>query len=833
MNETINTTRDRADRIHNLFVNCDIIEAYHSFIDYISEALVIHDKGKIFDVNKTAENILGYPKEQLIDKDLSFLVEDQFDKELVEKSIKSNHIVSYTISYVTKSKAFKTLQIRSFPTRGLAKPMRIALLSDITEEVETKQCLVNSTKELRKTQFFAAKNEKKFNTIFSLSYNAYLIHKNGIVLEVNKKFTELYGYTKEEAAGMDVKQFQVHLDNRAQKRIKFNIDNKLPGTYIDKQRRKDGSIFDAEVSAITETINNEEIRLVTIRDITNIIETQRELADKNNELERRNHDLEMLREQVISSNYNFYKYIQSNQVDLKSEDLQDIITQGEWHYNPHTEQFFWNNDIKNTSSGGEGSYCSYSHFIDRINPEDRIDFEQALQHSLSTYDIFKVEFRIINALGEERYIVAQGILKEHNDAKVLIGTSVDITYRKKVEDRLKQQRDHFLKLNEELIISRKKAEDSEKLKTAFFSNMSHEIRTPMNGILGFSNLLMEKDLQEEERVEYAKIIADSGKRLLNIVNDILDISKLESDTVKIVKGETNINEVINTLHRLYSENEKVKENQILLSVHTPLPDIDSVILTDYNRLNQILTNLLSNAFKFTEKGKITFGYRLTDRYVRFFVEDSGIGIPEDMKDVIFEPFRQVEGNLVRAHGGTGLGLSISKKLTNLLGGEMKLESDEGRGTRFIFTLPYTPIRKNDDRILKTPVAQKTLKENIKEITLLIAEDDDVNFIFYNSFLGKRMNVIRAKNGKEAIAIVSEKIHIDVILMDVKMPEMSGYEAMREIRRINHEIPIIVQTAYAMNEDRQKAFDHGADDYISKPINRKDLIAKIKALCVCE
>ena len=283
---------------------------------------------------------------------------------------------------------------------------------------------------------------------------------------------------------------------------------------------------------------------------------------------------------------------------------------------------------------------------------------------------------------------------------------------------------------------------------------------------------------------------------------------------------------------LFSQEKKVQEGELKFTLHKPLNNNESIIYTDHNRLNQIITNLLSNAMKFTEKGHIHFGYRIAGDALNFYVEDSGIGVPEEMTEKIFEPFRQVEGHLVKEHGGTGLGLAISRKLTQLLGGEMTLESEEGKGSKFNFTLPYNRTKTKPIEVAPQ-ISQKALRESIQDICLLIAEDDEINFLFYKSFLGNRLTLLRAKNGQEAVDMVKSNPEIDAVLMDIKMPVMNGIEAIKIIKSFMPKLPIIAQTAYAMPEDKKMVFDAGGDDYISKPINRRHLLEKIKNYCVAK
>lgn len=820
-------------RFQSLIADSNIEAAYRTLFNFTSEAIFIHKNGVIKDINETAEKMFGYSREELIEKHVSKIIPVEESKPTINKYSTSQELESYLAKGQTKDGNIVSVEIRSIPINGLKENYRLAAVKNITEEKNAKFAINSTTKKLVKIKEEAFQQARKYETLFNISFNAYLIHQDGKIIEMNDRFAEIYGYTKEEAQHINI--YKDIFPNEEDLKKYFEvIKGKKRSYYIGKQKKKDGTLFEAEIIAESIELYGKKVRFVTIKDVTKSVESKRSLKEKNQELKERNRELEIIRQELISSRNSFTDFVQENKLNLTDNDIDKIIVYGRWQYDFQKAVFIWDQETKKLLGNDKAKdVWTFEEFIEKVHPDNR----EALTHEYYNPDkknkLIKHEFRFTGTDGKERYVVAQGVANynEENKRRDVYGTVLDITDRKQIEDRLKRQKDHYLKLNEDLIISRKKAEDSEKLKTAFFSNMSHEIRTPMNGILGFSNLLLEPNLSDNDRLEYAQIIADSGKRLLNIVNDILDISKLESDTVKIAKAETNINYLLKTLYSLFSQEKKIHDNEISLHLHASLSDKDSIIYTDQNRLNQILTNLLSNAFKFTEKGKISFGYHVAGSALNFYVEDSGIGIPHDMKGVIFEPFRQVEGKLVREYGGTGLGLSISKKLTNLLGGKMSLESEENKGSRFEFTLPFNRPRVKLPSKIKSKQTQNSIKYNIKDICLLIAEDDEVNFLFYKSFLGSRLKLIRAKDGQEAINIAKHDSSIDIILMDVKMPQISGYEAMREIRKFKPDIPIIVQTAYAMPDDKQKALDNGADDYISKPINRQHLLEKIKKLCI--
>ncbi len=410
----------------------------------------------------------------------------------------------------------------------------------------------------------------------------------------------------------------------------------------------------------------------------------------------------------------------------------------------------------------------------------------------------------------------------------------DITQKKRAEEEIKAKNEEYLALNEELRESfehiseinteleeaKEKAEESDRLKSAFLANMSHEIRTPMNGIIGFSEMLMDQGLSDERKAHYAKIVIDSSQQLLTIVNDILDISLIETDDLKLKYEDVSVNQLIEDLYEFY----KIKKPNLLFTYSLTLPEEDSVIRTDITRLKQVLTNLLNNAFKFTNQGSIKFGYQLSDDKMQFFVEDSGIGITETHLSKIFERFRQEDLDLTREYGGTGLGLTISKQLVNLLGGDIWVESVKGKGSTFFFTLPYKVVKKKEKEKI---IAKDNITFN-QDLTILVAEDEDINFLYVEEILKRvELNIIRALNGQEAIDICKENDAINLILMDIKMPVMNGYDATRRIKEFKPDLPIIALTAYAMENDRKKAMDAGCDEHVSKPIDLNILLPIIE------
>jgi signal transduction histidine kinase len=394
--------------------------------------------------------------------------------------------------------------------------------------------------------------------------------------------------------------------------------------------------------------------------------------------------------------------------------------------------------------------------------------------------------------------------------------------------------DSLMENNIELEKAKKRAEESDRLKSAFLANMSHEIRTPMNGILGFADLLKEPELTGEQQQKYIGIIQKSGIRMLNIINDIIDISKIEAGQMKVEMNASNINDQIEYIYTFFKP--EVEARGIKFSFKNSLPAKETMIFTDREKVYAILTNLVKNAIKFTEKGSIEFGYEIVETNkalaqeqakqalsLQFFVKDTGIGIPNDRQQAIFERFIQADINDTMARQGAGLGLAITKSYIEMLGGNIWVESEVDKGSAFYFTLPFKtePIENYLVSALDSTYESEVQdNSNVSELKILIAEDDETSEILITEIIevfGKE--IIRVRTGLEAIEACRKNPDIDLILMDIQMPEMGGFEATQKIRDFNKEVVIIAQTAYALAGDREKAIEAGCDDYISKPLNK--------------
>jgi PAS domain S-box-containing protein len=452
-------------------------------------------------------------------------------------------------------------------------------------------------------------------------------------------------------------------------------------------------------------------------------------------------------------------------------------------------------------------------------------------------ELQRYEKRYISKSGDVIWaeVCIQPLKAKDGSIIAVIGTINNITERKKAELLLQEQNttleaqyEQYMILNEKLRQTNydletaiKKAEESDRLKTAFLQNMSHEIRTPLNGIIGFSNLLAEEDISREEIIEYTGIIRNSGKRLLEIVNNILDISKIETGQLEVFRKNFSINELFANLHSFFMP--MVNAQGLSLTYQTGLDDEHCIVNTDEAKLNQILVNLINNAIKFTSKGSIHYTYEIKDNYIHFSVKDTGIGIDEEHLERIFERFTQIDASQNRGFEGAGLGLAICKGLIELLGGEIWIESIVDSGTTFFFTIPYSA-----PHYIHIPQSDTAIDTHSSASTKILIVEDDVPSLQYLSKIltDNSYSFLSAGNGEQALELIRSDNNINLVLMDIRMPVMDGIEATKEIKRIRPDIPIIAQTAFAFSEERSEILEIGCDDYISKPINKKEMLTKI-------
>lgn len=434
------------------------------------------------------------------------------------------------------------------------------------------------------------------------------------------------------------------------------------------------------------------------------------------------------------------------------------------------------------------------------------DMQEPLKQGLKGYD---GETVLIRKSGET-FPALLTIHPLNNSEGELIGTlgvSIDISKQKEVE--------------QELIMAKNKAEENDKLKSAFLANMSHEIRTPMNGILGFAELLKSPKLSGEDQAKFIEIIEKSGERMLNIIEDLIDISKIESGQMEVKLSDTNVEEQLDFLYFFFKLEAKRRGLEFVLM--KPIGIKNKIINSDKEKIYAILTNLIKNALKYTDCGLIEFGCKIKGQVLEFYVKDTGVGIPEDKQSSIFDRFIQADVKGRKTVEGTGLGLAISKHFVNMLGGEIWLESQENKGSSFYFTIPLL------DSIPVAKVLESNSKEFeyslLKDLKILIVEDDEISqFLIESSMKSYCREIISTDNGVDAVEICRENQDFDLVYMDLHIPELKGLEAIKEIRKFDKKVKIIVQTAYADITDRARSIQVGANNFITKPLSKDELLA---------
>jgi PAS domain S-box-containing protein len=692
-----------------------------------------------------------------------------------------------------------TVIITTWTNISLSNGISIGIGQDITERKLTEDALRESEESYRKL----FENHSAVKII--------LDPDTGVILDANDAAAQYYKWTREELKHMKIYQINtlsteevnVEMERvRSKRRIRFEF----------RHRRADGSIRDVEVFSSKIEIRGKDVLHSIIHDITerNQVEEElknkmdeltivnKELAFQNEEKEKQTAELIIANKAILHTEKNFHRSISKSPLGIRI-----VSVDGETIY--ANKAFLSIFEIKSLEE------FTSIRAINLYTPESYTQHQERKEKRKKGHDVFDYEISIVCANTEIRHIK---ILRREvlwNGIKHYQVINLDITEQKK--------------LTTDLIAVKEQAEESDRLKSAFLANMSHEIRTPMNGILGFTELLKEPNLTVDEQQDFIQTIRMSGARMLNTINNIVNVSKIESGMIKVDIQETNINEKIKFSYKFFKPEVENKGLQFIFK--NSLPEKEAIIKTDDEKVYGILNNLIKNAIKFTYEGSIEFGYKKRGEYLEFFVKDTGVGIPENQKELIFERFRQGRYSFNRLYEGSGLGLSICKSYVEMLGGKIWVESEEGRGSIFYFTIPYNTVSE-ETNVIENVVSAEIKEVQIKKLKILIVEDEKISNMLITRFVKiVGQEILNAMTGVEAVDACRNNPDLDLILMDIQMPEMDGYEATRQIRQFNKDVIIIAQTAFAFAGDREKSIEAGCNDYISKPINKDKFLALIQ------
>ncbi len=728
-----------------------------------SAVMIIIDPatGIIIDANQAAAEFYGWPIEVL-------------------KQMNINQINTLTPQEITfELDKWHSVNQRhfSFPHRRADGSVRDVEIFAKKIEIQGKEVIydiVHDVTERKQQEEALKRSEKQFRSMFEDHSAVKLLIDpyTGSIIDANKAAADFYGWSGEQLRTM----FIQDINTLSPEEVIGEMEKaKLTGKkqFSFRHLRADGSIRDVEVFSNPLQIEGKDRFYSIVHDVTERKQAESALKESKERFEA-------------------------------TIDAAEI---GTWEWNVQTGEAIFNNRwfemVGYTSE--ELAPVSIQTWIDLAHPDD---FKESManieKHFNGNSEHYECECRMKHKNGQWIWILDRGkLLTRTKDGKPLrmLGTHSDITERKLA------------------------AEESDRLKTAFIANMSHEIRTPMNGILGFSELLKEPHLSGDEQAEYIDLIHQSGERMLNLINSLMDISKIDAKEAKLQKTETSVNKLLRDIEAFFKL--EVSKKGLHLTSTTGLTDEESVIETDSIKLNQVLTNLIQNALKFTSKGGIDFGYTRKDDMLEFYVIDSGIGISSAIKEKIFERFHQVNNSLTRNHEGAGLGLSISKAFVEMMGGMIRVDSVEGAGSTFCFTLPYNPVNIHESTSLS---GQALSEKDPPSLTILIAEDDDVSTLLLKRNLkGENITILCAENGWEAVELVEHHPEINLVLMDIKMPVMNGYEATRLIKLHRPDLSVIAQSAFTSKEERDKAYEAGCDNFITKPISKSELLEMMQAL----
>jgi PAS domain S-box-containing protein len=798
---------------------------YRRLFETAQDGILILDAetGKITDVNPFLIKLLGYSKELFIEKAIWEL---GFFRDIVANRQKFSELQQK--EYVR----YENLPLETSDGRKI----NVEFVSNVylLENHKVIQCNIrNITDRVRAEQLLKV-SEIRYRRLFETAKDGILIldAETGMIIDVNQFLIHLLGYSKEQFIEKKIWEIGLFKDVVANRDNFARLQQKEYIRYENLPlETSDGQKIHVEFVSNVYLVENQKVIQCNIRDIT-----QRRLAELAlNDSEALMHTLVKTIPDLIWLKDTKGVYLTCNPMFGRffGAPVNSIIGKTDYDYVGHDlADFFLVNDRYAMAEGKPTSNEEWVTFAD--------DGHRACLDTIKA-PMYDSGGGLIGVLGIGRDITerkqAQVNLREKNELieaqnvqyvqinKVLVVQNEVIEKRAAeliiANKELAFQNQEKEKRSAELIIAKDKAEESDRLKTAFLANMSHEIRTPMNGILGFSELLKEPNLTGEEQQKYIRVIEKSGARMLNIINDIVSISKVESGLMEISVSETNINKQIEDIYTLFKP--EAEQKGLRLGYHNSLHENDAIISSDNEKIYAILTNLVKNAIKFCDTGNIEFGYHLKNSFMEFYVKDTGIGIPKARQQAIFDRFVQADIADKRAFQGAGLGLSISKAYVEMLGGKIWVESEEGSGSVFHFTIPYHV--KRVEKTINGNVSGFAAINHFPKLKILIVEDDETSEMLINMMVEPfSREVLIAGTGLEAIEICRNNPDIDMILMDIKMPVMDGYTATRQIRQFNKKVIIIAQTAFGLTGDREDALEAGCNDYLSKPFNKSSLTA---------
>jgi PAS domain S-box-containing protein len=801
---------DVSERRHAEEVARKIQERYRILFDNINDVVFVHEfsddmlPGKFLESNDMASQRLGYTREELLTmtpKDIDAPEGYALVPEMMKKLKAEKHIV-WEGMHVTKKGLKIPVEISNHLFEMEGKQVILATVRDITERKRSQELLKRSEEKYRKI----------FENVQDIFYQADI---DGHILEISPSIERYSGYKPEELIGMKIEDVYLNPSDRLELIELLSIKGEIEDYIIKLKTKDEREVF---VSANIHLLSGPDGKPVgvegSLRDVTERLLSEEKLKASEKLLRKQNEEFAVLNEELKRRNQQILK------INKELQQASDIFM------NIRTGLHIYH--LENLNDDSTLRMIAVNPAAERLTG---IAARELIGKTL--YENFP-GLRLKGIEAEYANVARTKISKQfedliYSDNRVVEGAfsfnafplpddCVGISFENITEQF--KARETIIESNRQLKIAKEKAEESDRLKSAFLANMSHEIRTPMNGIMGFAMMLSDPFLSKDTRESYINFINSSCEQLLHILNDIIDISKIEAGQIELCETTFDLKEIFNEIYSFYSN--IADEKGIVLDIHPLPPDLysNSYIISDRTKIRQVFDNLFSNALKFTHSGKIVLRTRLENRFLIFEIEDTGIGIQPELQKVVFERFRQVEDSFSKKYGGTGLGLSITKAFVEKMGGKIWVNSEFGRGSTFFVRLPYKPARNENKKVAEPEVKSQPM---LRELTILVVEDEDINWFYLYEILKGKAKVLRAETGSKAIEFINLHPEIEIVLMDIKLPDINGLEVTRIIKTINSKVKVIAQTAFALLGDREKAIEAGCSDYIPKPVNVEDLL----------
>lgn len=741
-------------------------EKYRTLFERANDAIFLMKDGVFIECNQLTYKMFACEREDIIGKRPS-----EFSPEHQPEGMLSSELAPRKIEIALKDGS-NTFEWKHKRLDGTLFDAEVSLSRLKIGEEDYLQAIVRDISFRKQAEQSLKESEQRYKMLADATREAIFITRKGYCVDANQTASDLFGYTYDEFIGACA---TLIIAPESGELVKKNIHSGFDRVYEAVGLKKDGTKFPVELRGKSFAYREEEARLTVCRDLTLQKQSEQHIKETTERLKR----------------------------------AEKVAHIGNWEYHLESGELITSEGYHEIYGLPPGQKLTIRQAKEMSLPEYRQKIDEAINRLIKTHEPCTYEYQI-RRLNDDSIRYVFSTVRINAEKNVIFGIIQDVTERKKFENALKKAK--------ELAI------ESDRLKTSFLATISHELRTPLNSIIGYSEII-DETLDKQQIIDFAKTIYKNGNHLLTLIEDMLDISSMESGDIEIEKTHFNLRTFLSKIHQmLKGELQHQKKEHLEITMSYDFKTIDQDIFTDQQRLEKIFQNLINNAIKFTQQGKVEIGFSPPqDNRITFFVKDSGIGIPKEKHEMIFERFRQVEDSNTRKYSGTGLGLYVCKLIVERLDGKIWVTSEPGVGSVFYFSLPCFLHAQSLQVKEKVEPAIAESKE-LSGTTILVAEDESSNFFLVKSILTRAgAEVFQVENGRELLDYIEHQPAPDAILLDIKMPVMDGETALKKIRSTHENLLVIALTAYAMKGDREKYLRAGCDDYISKPVKKEKLL----------